>query len=96
MPRLNFSGCSSRSLARDAAISITAADPDAVVVWLKRHASSVAVLSVGRSIDLYKDVGAPADIARRYKPDVIAGIESRGFLLAAPLAAPMPAPLTVK
>jgi adenine phosphoribosyltransferase len=27
-----------------------------------------------------------ADIARRYKPDVIAGIESRGFLLAAPLA----------
>ena len=25
-------------------------------------------------------------MARRYKPDVIAGIESRGFLLAAPLA----------
>jgi adenine phosphoribosyltransferase len=27
-----------------------------------------------------------ANIARRYKPDMIAGIESRGFLLAAPLA----------
>lgn len=27
-----------------------------------------------------------ADIARRHKPDMIAGIESRGFLLAAPLA----------
>jgi len=27
-----------------------------------------------------------ADIARKHKPDVIAGIESRGFLLAAPLA----------
>jgi adenine phosphoribosyltransferase len=27
-----------------------------------------------------------AEMARRYKPDVIAGIESRGFLLAAPLA----------
>jgi len=27
-----------------------------------------------------------ADIARKYKPDMIAGIESRGFLLAAPLA----------
>ena len=27
-----------------------------------------------------------ATIARKYKPDMIAGIESRGFLLAAPLA----------
>jgi len=27
-----------------------------------------------------------ADILRPYKPDVLAGIESRGFLLAAPLA----------
>jgi adenine phosphoribosyltransferase len=27
-----------------------------------------------------------AEIARKHKPDVIAGIESRGFLLAAPLA----------
>src|SRR5471030_1336799 len=27
-----------------------------------------------------------ADMARKYKPDMIAGIESRGFLLAAPLA----------
>jgi adenine phosphoribosyltransferase len=27
-----------------------------------------------------------AEMARRHKPDVIAGIESRGFLLAAPLA----------
>ena len=27
-----------------------------------------------------------SEMARRYKPDVIAGIESRGFLLAAPLA----------
>ncbi len=35
--------------------------------WLKRHAPGVAVLSVGQSIDLYKDVGAPADIARRYR-----------------------------
>jgi glutamate synthase domain-containing protein 1 len=31
-----------------------------------RHAPVIAVLSVGQSIDLYKDVGAPADIAERY------------------------------
>jgi glutamate synthase domain-containing protein 1 len=49
------------------AVLTTAADADRVVSWLKRHAPGVAVLSVGQSIDLYKDVGAPADIARRYR-----------------------------
>ena len=31
-------------------------------------------------------IGRLADVIRPYKPDVLAGIESRGFLLAAPLA----------
>ncbi len=48
------------------AVLTTAADADRVVSWLQRAAPTVAVLSVGQSIDLYKDVGAPADIARRY------------------------------
>jgi hypothetical protein len=42
------------------------ADPDELVDWLSQYAPMIAVLSVGRSIDLYKDVGAPADIAERY------------------------------
>ena len=49
------------------AVLTTAADADQVVSWLKRHEPGVAVLSVGQSIDLYKDVGAPADIAGRYR-----------------------------
>jgi methylamine---glutamate N-methyltransferase subunit A len=48
------------------AVLTSAADPDRLSAWLARHAPSVAVLSVGQSIDLYKDVGAPADIAERY------------------------------
>jgi methylamine---glutamate N-methyltransferase subunit A len=44
-----------------------------VTEWILRHAPEVAVLSVGRSIDLYKDVGAPADIARRYRFDALQG-----------------------
>jgi amidophosphoribosyltransferase len=48
------------------AVLTTGADADCVVSWLTRTAPTVAVLSVGRSIDLYKDVGAPADIAKRY------------------------------
>jgi amidophosphoribosyltransferase len=48
------------------AVLTTRADADRVVSWLMRTAPTVAVLSVGQSIDLYKDVGAPADIAQRY------------------------------
>jgi amidophosphoribosyltransferase len=48
------------------AVLMSAADPDELVRWLARHAPGIAVLSVGRSIDLYKDVGAPALIAERY------------------------------
>ncbi len=48
------------------AVLTSAADPDLLVAWLGRHAPLIAVLSVGQSIDLYKDVGAPADIAERY------------------------------
>jgi methylamine---glutamate N-methyltransferase subunit A len=55
------------------AVLTTAADADQVVSWLKRNAPAVAVLSVGQSIDLYKDVGAPADIARRYKFNSLRG-----------------------
>jgi glutamate synthase domain-containing protein 1 len=48
------------------AVLISAADPDMLMAWFSRNAPMVAVLSVGQSIDLYKDVGAPADIAERY------------------------------
>jgi amidophosphoribosyltransferase len=34
--------------------------------WLAGHYPSVHVLSIGRSIDLYKDVGLPAEVAERY------------------------------
>jgi amidophosphoribosyltransferase len=49
------------------AVLTTAANPDAVLAWLHGEAASVTVLSVGRCIDLYKDVGAPGEIARRYR-----------------------------
>jgi amidophosphoribosyltransferase len=49
------------------AVLTTGSDPDVVSAWLSRTFPKVAVLSVGQSIDLYKDVGAPADIARRYR-----------------------------
>jgi len=73
------------------AVLTTAADADQVVSWLKRHAPGVAVLSVGQSIDLYKDVGAPADIARRYRFGELQGTHLVGHTRMATESAVTPA-----
>jgi len=73
------------------AVLTTAADADRVVSWLKRAAPTVAVLSVGQSIDLYKDVGAPADIARRYDFAALRGTHLVGHTRMATESAVTPA-----
>jgi len=47
-------------------IVTTGADLPRVREWLGAAFPDVHVLSAGRSIDLYKDVGLPADVAERY------------------------------
>ena len=49
------------------AVLMTAANPEDVKTWLAEAAPEIYVLSMGRSIDLYKDIGAPADIVQRYR-----------------------------
>jgi methylamine---glutamate N-methyltransferase subunit A len=44
----------------------TSVDPKAIEAWLASSAPQIHVLSVGRSIDLYKDIGAPSEIIARY------------------------------
>jgi methylamine---glutamate N-methyltransferase subunit A len=73
------------------AVLITGTDPDLVSGWLQRHAPEVAVLSVGHSIDLYKDVGAPAEIARRYRFDSLEGTHLVGHTRMATESAVTPA-----
>ncbi len=41
--------------------------------WIATAAPQVHVLSVGKSIDLYKDIGAPADIVKRYALNKVTG-----------------------
>lgn len=55
------------------AVVTTASSPTAVRAWLTRHHPMVHVLSVGRSIDLYKDVGSPEEVAARYAFSDVAG-----------------------
>ena len=49
------------------AVLTTPANPEDVKIWLAEAAPEIYVLSMGRSIDLYKDIGAPADIVQRYR-----------------------------
>lgn len=51
----------------------TDAPPAEVRAWLADAAPGIYVLSVGRCIDLYKDVGTPADIVARYQLDKVTG-----------------------
>ena len=55
------------------AVIHTLAAPAEVGAWLADAAPEIYVLSVGRSMDLYKDTGAPADIVRRYKLNEVTG-----------------------
>jgi amidophosphoribosyltransferase len=48
------------------AVLTTDASPDAVVEWIAANSATVTVLCIGHSIDLYKDIGAPAEVAQRY------------------------------
>ncbi len=48
------------------AVLVTTSAPNEVRVWLAHQHPAVHVLSVGRSIDLYKDIGLPAAVAQRY------------------------------
>jgi glutamate synthase domain-containing protein 1 len=48
------------------AVLIASAEPAGVRAWLGECDPSPVLLSVGRLIDVYKDEGRPAEIARRY------------------------------
>ena len=48
------------------AVLTVAIDPDAVKLWLRETHPKLHILSTGRSIDLYKDIGTPGEVAARY------------------------------
>lgn len=48
------------------AILSTSLEPEALKIWIKQQYPKLHILSTGRSIDLYKDIGTPAQVAERY------------------------------
>jgi glutamate synthase domain-containing protein 1 len=65
-----FQGQSKQATKVDAienhATLLTSAMPDSLKAWLVQYDPTLHVLSVGRSIDVYKDTGHPCEIAKRY------------------------------
>jgi len=66
-----------RSLKNHAAI-VSSASPDDVKDWLKCFHPAVHMLSVGRSIEIYKDEGHPEQIASRYQFSSLTGSHAVG------------------
>lgn len=48
------------------AILSASLEPEPLKVWIKQQYPKLHILSTGRSIDLYKDIGTPAQVAERY------------------------------
>jgi amidophosphoribosyltransferase len=68
-----WSGSNKLRAVRRHAILLTSSMPDPVRRWIAETFPQIYVLSVGRSIDLYKDIGAPADIVARYALNKVTG-----------------------
>lgn len=71
---------------------LTAAiSPEKFRSWLAENFPQLHLLAVGRAIELYKDEGHPAEIARRYRFDRLAGTHAVGHTRMATESAVTPA-----
>ena len=73
------------------AILETGAPPARIKAWLHAHHPELHVLSTGRLIDLYKDIGTPAAIAERYGFETFTGTHLVGHTRMATESAVTPA-----
>jgi len=73
------------------AILVTDVYSSVVRAWLKQAYPNVHLLSVGQSIDVYKDTGLPADVAKRYDLPSLSGTHLVGHTRMATESAVTPA-----
>lgn len=60
------------------AVLTTELAPETVKQWVKEHYPALHVLSCGRAIDLYKDIGTPGEVAQRYNFSSLQGSHAVG------------------
>ncbi len=59
-------------------VSLPAAQEGAARAWLAAHRPDLAIIGTGRRIELFKEVGLPADVARRFGLPGMAGSHGIG------------------
>jgi len=57
---------------------VVEADPEDVEAWLAAHRPDLRVMSAGRAIEVYKEVGRPEDFARQFALDDIRSTHALG------------------
>ena len=73
------------------AVLTTHLEPAKVKTWLKEHYPQVHLLSIGQLMDIYKDVGTPAQVAERYGFEQMSGSHLVGHTRMATESAVTPA-----
>lgn len=73
------------------AVMTTDLDVNLVKIWLKEHYPSVHILSVGQLMEVYKDIGTPAEVAERYDFESMSGSHLIGHTRMATESAVTPA-----
>lgn len=84
-------GDSQVSAIENHAVLIGSVNPVRFKVWLTENYPALHLLSTGRAIDVYKDEGHPADIARRYHFTQLTGTHGVGHTRLATESAVSPA-----
>jgi len=70
--------CAARARDTHTVLSVDAAAADAVRAWLADHAPEIDVVSAGRRMEIYKEVGLPAAVADRFDLAGMAGSHGIG------------------
>jgi methylamine---glutamate N-methyltransferase subunit A len=70
--------CAARARDTHTVLTVDAAAADAVRAWLADHALEIDVVSAGRRMEIYKEVGLPAAVADRFDLAGMAGSHGIG------------------
>jgi glutamate synthase domain-containing protein 1 len=73
------------------AVLVSHLEPEVVKVWIREHFPRLHILSVGHSIEVYKDTGTPEEVARRYDFQKLTGSHLVGHTRMATESAVTPA-----
>jgi glutamate synthase domain-containing protein 1 len=73
-----FADASDPSIRATHAVFVIAADAEEVQQWLRSHHPELTLMSAGRTIEIYKEAGPPADFVRRFALSEIGGSHALG------------------